>query len=160
PSSSIMRRTNAGARNGTSHDDAYAASTPRSAASPAASPWSGPRPRSGSRTTATPSGSAGTSWSGAATTTSSDTTSDSRRTKRGSMSSSPNGSHALGRPMRLDCPPHSTMPATRGPVMSAPESGGPGRYLIVNAAAPQSLFAKTYSAKSAEHEMDHGGLDH
>src|SRR5215203_6680822 len=41
-----------------------------------------------------------------------ETTVPSRRTTRCSIVSAPKGSIALGSPMRLDLPPHRTMPAT------------------------------------------------
>ena len=51
--------------------------------------------------------------SGAATTQTGSTTPRAMRTTRSSMVSSPNGSHPFGRPMRVLCPPHSTMPPTQ-----------------------------------------------
>ena len=55
-----------GWRSGTSVEDTYATSdSPATAASPAASPCSGPRPSAASSTTRTPGGRAGSSWSGA-----------------------------------------------------------------------------------------------
>ena len=49
---------------------------------------------------ATSAGNAGSSWLGAATTTIGRATVPAIRTTRSSMSSAPNGSHALGRPIR------------------------------------------------------------
>src|SRR5262249_62078981 len=86
---------------------------PPTAASPAATPGSGPRPSPGARTISTSGGKGGMSGAGAATTTIGDTTSPRMRPPRGNMSSPPNGSHAFGRPIRLLRPPHRTTPETR-----------------------------------------------
>ena len=58
-------------------------------------------------------GSSGTSCPGAATTTTGSTTAQHDRTTRCSITSSPNGSHAFGRPIRDDRPPQSTIPPVR-----------------------------------------------
>ena len=70
-------------------------------------PWS-----RASRTTSMFVGSGGTSCSGAATTTMGCTTPPRMRTTRCNMTSSPNGSQAFDRPMRLLWPPHRMIPPT------------------------------------------------
>ena len=77
----------------------------RRAPKPAASPCSGPRPEISSRTIETAAGSSGRSCPGAATTTIGCATVPTSRTTRWSMNSGPNGSHALGRPIRRLSPP-------------------------------------------------------
>ena len=111
PSRSIIAATKPGTSSGTSQLVTYAASTsPGSAFSPARSPSSGPRPSRSSRVTITAAGSSGSACSGAATTTSGETTVPSSRTTRCSIVSGPNGSSAFGDPIRVDLPPHRTMP--------------------------------------------------
>src|SRR5262249_22857208 len=82
-----------------------------------ASPCNGPRPAIGSRITRTSPGNSGISWSGAATTTVALTAVPTRRTMRWSNRSGPNGSHALGEPIRRLSPPQRT---TAPGLISAP----------------------------------------